>query len=274
MVSEKICLEILQMMRGRRSTCTRRSDLDKPGQEKVQESHVEDAIAEGDLFRPLLHRYDLSDIDASVRWLQLGGFLGRTEWGLRGPWVHTLSDKACSVADAGSFAEEDRELFYRINPYAVFIAHQFNEPDQELVGFLQSSVLEPNGFVIFDGKAEGLDEFRHSIIAKIKKARFFLCLLTRRAVLDSGSYVSSVWLYQEIGAAMAYGKKPLLFVEEGIDPQYVGELQRVYEYTNFTRSNHPRVFPSILGKLQVDLESALIPLPHLFQQSGQQSAER
>jgi hypothetical protein len=72
-----------------------------------------------------------------------------------------------------------------------------------------------------------------------------------------------------MGAALAYGKKPVLLVEEGIDPQYVGELQRVYEYTNFTRSNHPRVFKSILQKLKVDLESALIPLPDSSKQSAQ-----
>ncbi|MFH0812309.1 MAG: hypothetical protein V2A69_05660, partial [Pseudomonadota bacterium] len=69
--------------------------------------------------------------------------------------------------------------------------------------------------------------------------------------------------YQEIGAAMAYEKKPLLLVEEGIDPQYVGELQKFYEYVPFTRSNHPRVFQSVLRRLQVDLDAALIPQPLL-----------
>lgn len=267
MVSERICLEIVQLMRGRRVTCTQRFNLDDAGKETVQQSHADDSITEGDLYRPLLARYDLPAIEASVRWLQLGSFLSRTQWGLRGPWVHTLTERGRAVADTGAFPEEDRKLFYRIDPHAVFVAHQFNTDDQDLVRYLRTEVLEPNGFAVLDGQADGLEEFRHAILTKIQKARFFLCLLTRRAALEGGSYVSSVWLYQEIGAAMAYEKKPLLLVEEGIDPQYVGELQRVYEHIPFTRSNHPQVFQSVLRRLQVDLEAALIPLPSTVQGS-------
>jgi len=272
MVSEKICLEILQMMRGNRATITRQ--WHDSGDSAPQTDYADNSITVGDLYRPLHIRYDLSEIEAAMRWLTVNGFLSKTEWGLRGPWVHTLTEKACVVADDGSFSDEDQKLFYRIDPYAVFIAHQFNQDDEELVNYIKGTVLEPNGFHSLDGKAESLEEFRHSILTKIKKARFFLCLLTCRTALESGSSVSSVWLYQEIGAAIAYGKKPLLLVEEGIDPHYVGELQRVYEYSNFNRSNHPRVFKSILQKLNIDLESALIPLPGLLPNSAQPSAGR
>lgn len=261
MVSEKICMEILQLMRGRRATCTQRLDIDQPGKETVKESHAEDSLTEANLFRPLLSRYNLHAIEASIRWLQLGVFLSKTKWGLFGSWVHTLTDSGRAVADAGAFPEKDRELFYRIDPYAVFVAHQFNLDDQDLVEYIREEVLEPNGFVVLEGRAEGVEEFRHAILTKIQKARFFVCLLTQRATLESGAFVSSVWLYQEIGAAMAYEKKPLLLVEEGIDPQYVGELQKVYEYIPFTRSNHPRVFQSVLRRLEVDLDAALIPHP-------------
>ena len=145
MVSEKICLEILKLMRGRKATVTQRfhgSDGDE-----VKTDHADNSVTEGDLYRPMLARYDISDIDAAVRWLKLGAFLSRTEWGLRGPWVHTLTDKACAVADAGSFSEEDRKLLYRVDPYAVFIAHQFNSDDEELVGYIKREVLKPNGFL-------------------------------------------------------------------------------------------------------------------------------
>ena len=60
---------------------------------------------------------------------------------------------------------------------------------------------------------------------------------------------------------MAYDKKPLILVEEGIDPNFVGELQKVYEYLTFTRSNHPRVFETALGRFKADLKAANIPLP-------------
>jgi hypothetical protein len=79
--------------------------------------------------------------------------------------------------------------------------------------------------------------------------------------VKSGGHISSVWLYQETGAAVAYGKDPLLLVEEGIDQQYIGELQKVYEYEVFTRSNHPRVFQTVLPRLYADLDAHGIVSP-------------
>jgi hypothetical protein len=106
-----------------------------------------------------------------------------------------------------------------------------------------------------------LEQFRVSILNKIRDSRFFICLLTKRVPLESGGYISSVWLYQEIGAAMAFGKKPLLLVEQGIDSHFVGEFQKIYEHIPFTRSNHTAVFPDIIRRLEADLEGSMIPLP-------------
>ena len=60
---------------------------------------------------------------------------------------------------------------------------------------------------------------------------------------------------------MAFGKKPLLLAEEGIDPHFVGELQKTYEHIEFTRSNHTRVFKRVVERFNADLEADLIPLP-------------
>ena len=84
----------------------------------------------------------------------------------------------------------------------------------------------------------------------MKRARFFVCLLTQRASLESGGYVSSVWLYQEVGAAVALGKKPLLLIEEGMDRHYEGELQRTYEHISFSRSHYERDFERCGGGLK------------------------
>jgi hypothetical protein len=50
-------------------------------------------------------------------------------------------------------------------------------------------------------------------------------------------------------------------VEEGIDDRYVGELQKIYEYEKFTRSNHARVFDTVSRRLLADLDANLIPRP-------------
>ena len=262
MVSESICLAILQFMRGHKLTLTTAHDPDDPEKATRRQSTEEDAAADSHIYRQLLGQYDLADIDAAMRWLELGEYVGQSSATIRGPFWRVLTDKGRAAADAGAIPDDERRLLYQEqDPYAVFIAHQFNTDDSDLVAYIRDSVLSPLGLQLLDGRADGLEEFRVSILTKIRQARFFLCLLTKRTELASGAYASSVWLYQETGVAVAYGKKPLLLVEDGIDSQYVGELQSIYEHITFTRSNHPQKFDAIGRRFLVDLEANNIPPP-------------
>jgi hypothetical protein len=257
MVSELICLAILQSVRGH-SVSYR---MDHLNMRRTETRHIQDAASDSDIYRHLLSRYDLAEIDAAMRWLELGQYIGRIELEDT-PLSRKLTDKGCEAADRNRIPEDEKKLLYQEqDPYAVFVAHQFNRDDSDLVAYLRDKVLVPNGLKLLDGRADGLEEFRMAILAKIRQARFFLCLLTKRTPLASGSFASSVWLYQETGVAVAYGKKPLLLVEEGIDSEYVGELQRIYEHIPFTRSNHPERFDAVRRRFLVDLEANKIPLP-------------
>jgi hypothetical protein len=254
MVSELICLAILQFMR-RRSLQVRAGD---------SESIHQDAASPEEIYLHLFRRYQLSDIDAALRWLALGKYIdiGKTgSLGLMISW-HVLTNKGQSAADRDKIDEDDRKLLYQEeDPYSVFVAHQFNSDDTALVAYIRNEVLQPYGFTILEGRADGLEPFRTAILDKIRRARFFLCLLTKRIQLASGTFVSSVWLYQEIGAAVAYGKKPVILLEEGIDKEYVGKLQSIYQYSSFTRSNHPQIFKPISQQFLIDLDDHLIPRP-------------
>jgi hypothetical protein len=257
MVSESICLAILEFVRGLSLTLTTTF-----GDAEPQKSVHQDAATDSDIYRHLLSRYDLVDIDAAMRWLELGHYIGQSSATIRGPFWRELTDKGRDAADRSSVPEDEKKLLYQEqDPYAVFVAHQFNRDDSDLVAYLRDKVLVLNGLKLLDGRAGGLEEFRAAILAKIRQSRFFLCLLTKRTPLASGSFASSVWLYQETGVAVAYGKKPLLLVEEGIDSEYVGELQRIYEYITFTRSNHPEKFDAISRRFLIDLEANGIPSP-------------
>jgi len=261
MVSEKICLDIIKDLYGKMSTLTTKHML-SDDKEEISESRISNALSAADLYRPLLARYDLQDIDSAVRWLTLGGYLRSFGFGITNQVTgYELTRKGCEVVERGQFPDEERKLFYRENPYAVFIAHQFNKDDQSLVRYIRDDLLKPRGFHVVSGRAMGLEQFRVSILNKIRDSRFFICLLTKRVPLESGGYISSVWLYQEIGAAMAFGKNPLLLVEQGIDSHFVGEFQKIYEHIPFTRSNHTAVFPDIIRRLEADLEGSMIPLP-------------
>jgi hypothetical protein len=192
---------------------------------------------------------------------KVSGYVGKTGLGLAGPWAYKLAAKGLQVVADGNSSPEARELLYQNDPHGVFIAQQFNSEDRDLVKYLKEDVLEKAGFNCYEGKADGLEPFRTAILTKIQKPRFFICVLTKRAAVKSGGFVSSVWLYQETGAAVAFGKSPLLLVEDGIDPQFVGEIQKIYEYEKFSRSNHPGIFQSILSRLHADLDAHGIVRP-------------
>jgi hypothetical protein len=255
MVSELICIAILQFMR-RRSPSVGASDA---------ESIHQDAASPKEIYLHLLGRYQLSDIDAALRWLELTNYISLNKAGsgfiVTSSW-YVLTDKGLRAADRNEIDEEDKEFLYQEeDPYAAFVAHQFNPDDTDLVAYIRDEVLQPQGFTILEGRADGLEPFRTAILDKIRRARFFLCLLTKRIQLASGTFVSSVWLYQEIGAAVAYGKKPVILLEEGIDKEYVGKLQSIYQYSSFTRSNHPQIFKPISQQFLIDLDDHLIPRP-------------
>lgn len=216
-----------------------------------------------DLYRRLLSKYSLGLIDDTLRWLELSGYLGRSGVGLMmtaGLWAYSLTEKGHTYAVSGNLPDADMKLLYSEEPYRVFIARQFRNEDDLL--FTQiSEALRQNGFSATDGKVDGLDAFRGEIIRKIRDARLFVCLLTTREPLHDGSFASSVWLYQETGAAIALGKKPLLLVEEGMHQHYAGELQKTYEYIPFNRNNFLSILPEVIRRLQSDLTVNHVPLP-------------
>jgi hypothetical protein len=152
MVSESICLAILQFVRGRSLTLTKTILDGEP-----QKSTDQDAATDSDIYRHLLARYDLAELDAAMRWLELGSYIGQSSATIRGPFWRVLSDKGREAADRGSVPADEKTLLYQDqDPYAVFVAHQFNRDDADLVAYLRDKVLVPHGFKLLDGRADGL----------------------------------------------------------------------------------------------------------------------
>jgi hypothetical protein len=227
---------------------------------QIGQSEELHALPAAELYRRLLGIYSLSVIDDTVRWLEVGQFLGRSGIGINGPYAHMLTPKGVTFAKSQSLPLADRALLYTEDPYSVFVARQFRAQDDTLFEVLAKDVPR-SGFAIHDGRVDGLDAFRGEILRKIRKARFFLCLLTHRAEIKGGGFASSVWLYQETGAAVALGKKPLILVEEGMHEHYAGEMQKSYEYITFSRPDFSSVIPEVVRRLHGDLTANHIPLP-------------
>ncbi len=228
----------------------------------VQESREKHALPPGTVLRSLLSEYSLADTEATIRWLEVGGFIGYSGWGLMAPrQLMTLTDKGVRLAETGYLEPEERKMVYREDPYSVFVARQFRTQDYALFEHLRDQVLGPNGLAAIDGSVDGIEAFRGEILRKIGLARYFVCLLTKRAELASGAFASSVWLYQEIGAAVALGKRPLVLVEEGIDSHFAGELQKNYEFIPFCRNDFADASSEVGRRIAGDMSANHIPRP-------------
>jgi hypothetical protein len=233
-------------------------DGGQPG--KSSASSIEHALPTGHLYRELLPHYSLADLETAVRWLEIGDYLSYTGWGFSPKMAMQLTVKGIGLAETGALEGDERQLVYQEDPYAAFVARQFRDEDLPLFQYIKDSVLAPFGIEALDGRVDGIEAFRGDILRKIRSARFFICLLTRREQLQNGSFASSVWLYQETGAAVAFGKKPLILVEEGMGEHFAGELQKNYEYILFSRSQYESPFQQVGRRVQSDLDANNIPL--------------
>lgn len=228
-------------MHGLTSTINRELNLDDTPVLRPTKSQdvIQHGLPPSEVYRKMLPKYSLSDVDTAIRWLEIGAYIIYSGLGLIAPrQVMHLSGKGIRLAEMGRLEDGDRRLVYQENPYAAFIARQFSDEDLPLFYYLQKSVLRPLGIEALDGQVDGIEAFRGEILRKIRNARFFICILTHRKQLLEGRFASSVWLYQETGAAVALGKKPLILVENGMDEHFAGELQKNYEYIPFSRQNY------------------------------------
>src|SRR6266446_4121418 len=133
---------------------------DSPGaQPRRSHSAVEHGRPPSHVYRELLPRYSLSDLDSAIRWLELGGYVGYSGWGMIAPrQIMQLTAKGVRLAETGQLDGEERKLIYQEDPYAAFVARQFRDDDSPLFTYLQESVLEPIGIQELDGSVDGIEE--------------------------------------------------------------------------------------------------------------------
>lgn len=105
----------------------------------------------------------------------------------------------------------------------IFLAHRFGETS--LVTVLKK-IIKEKGYSWKEGKRTDLGSISRDILNKIQESGFFLALMTKKDELKKKSkYTVSSWLIEEKGAAIAFGHRPLIMVERGVDRHYVGFLQ-------------------------------------------------
>ena len=206
---------------------------------------VQHSLPNAELYRKLLPQYSLATLDDTVRWLQLGDYVGGQSFGFPGvnvPHLLHLLPKGIAFAESRSLDLAERHLLYREEPYEVFVARQFSASDNS-VWQRRNAALAQSGFSPTDGQVDGLDAFRGEIHSQDRTSP--LVSMSAHPPRRTGGRrlrIQRVAL-SETGAAVALGKKPLLLVEMGMHDHYAGELQRTYEYIPFDRANFVDVLP-------------------------------
>ncbi len=132
---------------------------------------------------------------------------------------------------------------------SVFLSYRFAEED-----YVQglSALLEKDGFSVITGQDTNTYISR-AILDRIRSCQFFLCLMTKAEDDEKadGTFGTSAWLLEEKGAALAFGKKIVLMVEEGVTG--IGGLQGDWQRIHFT----PKGFTTAALKAVKQLKSYL-----------------
>lgn len=109
----------------------------------------------------------------------------------------------------------------------VFLSCRFAE--KEYIDGL-CELLRQNNFEIVTGK-EANTYISRAILDRIERCEFFISLMTKYAQKSDGKYITSPWLLEEKGAALAFEKRIILMVED--DVVDIGGLQGDWQRIDF-----------------------------------------
>lgn len=116
----------------------------------------------------------------------------------------------------------------------IFLAHKFAEDD--FVVILKKTI-ERHKYLWAEAKKNDLGKISADILTKIKNCGFFIAILTRQHELQGGNFTANSWPIEEKSAALAFGQRPLVMVEEGIERHYVGFVQNDDQIINFNTAD-------------------------------------
>lgn len=136
-----------------------------------------------------------------------------------------------------------------------FIAYSFDQKDKQFTHKLKK-VLIKLGVHPITGDI-GVDSPAEQVLKKMKESDFVIVLLTKRFPImegDCGDWMTSEWIYNEIGMAFALNKPMVFLCEKGLRPGGIKESVAGIQY--FKRETFPYIVPR-LGQLLTDVKEKL-----------------
>jgi hypothetical protein len=126
---------------------------------------------------------------------------------------------------------------------SVFLSYRFaDERGIETAKLL----LQERGYGVVTG--ESTDTYvSKGVIDRIRNSDFFFCIMTKHRQLSDGPYITSPWLIEEKGVALALEKPLVIMVEDGVEE--FGELQGDWQRTHFTWDRFAEAAERAVGHL-------------------------
>lgn len=134
--------------------------------------------------------------------------LAKSGAGSRVPGIQELSAKLDKVLDR----LPSSRFKSSVQANTVFLSCSFTE-SQYIDGL--TGLLSQAGFQVITGDDAG-GYISEAILERIRECEFFVSLMTRDKEKVDGTYTTSPWLLEEKGAALAFGKRVVLLIEEGV----------------------------------------------------------
>lgn len=179
------------------------------------------------------------ELDRNIKYLEGKGAI-RVFWKIGGSFQAKLESFGLDLLDEYLQAKNNQSYpSQSMSSYAtnktIFLAQQFS--DENIINKFKKNI-EKSGFEWKEGKRDDLGSISEDILKKISSCGFFIAVMTKRDQLkELESYTTSSWLVEEKGAALAFGHRPLIMVQEGVERHYVGYLQKDDQMIYFNESN-------------------------------------
>jgi hypothetical protein len=139
------------------------------------------------------------------------------------------------------------ESTYATNQH-IFLAHRFAEDN--LIEAMKK-IIEQHKYLWVEAKKTDLGKISTEILAKIKKSGFFIAIMTKQHELHGGNFTANSWLIEEKGAALAFGQRPMIMVEEGIERHYVGFVQNEEQIIRFNKTDFDTKAKALIKRIDI-----------------------
>jgi hypothetical protein len=202
--------------------------------------------------RSRLSHYFFLDKETPTGWIdaEIEAIIGRCIYAHR--WIRTLNDvdtlrDGLLEGDALSpgtseyvrLIDDARGQLMALLPYkghpkravpldedSVFVSYSFQE---ENYGSALKQLLLGAGFAPVTGEQTS-GYIGRSVIERIRQSRYFLSLITRVGEKTDGTFTCSPWLLEEKGVALAFDKRIVMLVEDGVTDYGLmqGDWERIH----------------------------------------------